>query len=323
MKKILAGLLVILLVLWIPYFVQTYNLKTLTASDLPVEGSWVPLKEGNLYYRWYYPDAEVANNETVVLVHGFSTPHFVWDGMKGFLLDAGYSILVFDHYGRGYSERPRIKYTKDVFVQSLKDLLDTQGISAPVHLVGYSMGGPIVGHFTNEFPDMVKSMSLIAPAGFMAENPTEDWWIMKPFIGEWFLNVFGSRLVFQGNEENDEPPREDPLALSKKDFIKKAGIQMQYKGFIHALLSTARNFNLFSTQEMFGKVGNLNKPTITIWGTDDDVVSFKGSEELMLYISHSELLVLEGGKHDITYAEPSFVGAAIRDFLISLAKAEV
>jgi len=323
MNKIFTGLLVVLLILWIPYFVQTYNLKTLTASDLPAEGSWAPLKEGNLYYRWYYPDAEVANNETVVLVHGFSTPHFVWDGMKGFLLDAGYSILVFDHYGRGYSERPRIKYTKDVFVQSLKDLLDTQGISAPVHLVGYSMGGPIVGHFTNEFPDMVKSMSLIAPAGFMAENPTEDWWIMKPFIGEWFLNVFGSRLVFQGNEENDEPPREDPLALSKKDFIKKAGIQMQYKGFIHALLSTARNFNLFSTQEMFGKVGNLNKPTITIWGTDDDVVSFKGSEELMLYISHSELLVLEGGKHDITYAEPSFVGAAIRDFLISLAKAEV
>ena len=323
MNKIFTGLLVVLLILWIPYFVQTYNLKTLTASDLPAEGSWAPLKEGNLYYRWYYPDAEVANNETVVLVHGFSTPHFVWDGMKGFLLDAGYSILVFDHYGRGYSERPRIKYTKDVFVQSLKDLLDTQGISAPVHLVGYSMGGPIVGHFTNEFPDMVKSMSLIAPAGFMAENPTEDWWIMKPFIGEWFLNVFGSRLVFQGNEENDEPPREDPLALSKKDFIKKAGIQMQYKGFIYALLSTARNFNLFSTQEMFGKVGNLNKPTITIWGTDDDVVSFEGSEELMLYISHSELLVLEGGKHDITYAEPSFVGAAIRDFLISLAKAEV
>jgi pimeloyl-ACP methyl ester carboxylesterase len=170
---------------------------------------------------------------------------------------------------------------------------------------------------------MVKSMSLIAPAGFMVENPTKDWWIMKPLIGEWFLNVFGSRLVFQGNEENDEPPREDPLALSKKEFIKKAGIQMQYKGFIHALLSTARNFNLFSTQEMFGKVGNLNKPTLTIWGTDDGVVPFKGSEELILYIPQSELLILEGGKHDITYAEPSFVGAAIRDFLISLAKAEV
>ena len=39
-------------------------------------------------------------------------------------------------------------------------------------------------------------------------------------------------------------------------------------------------------------------------------------------IPQSELLVLEGGKHDITYAEPSLVGAAIRDFLISLAIVE-
>ena len=109
MKKILTGLLIILLVLWIPYFVQTYNLKTLTASDLPVEGSWVPLKEGNLYYRWYYPDAEVANNETVVLVHGFSTPQFVWDGMKGFLLDAGYSVLVARRNGDSQSWPRKIR----------------------------------------------------------------------------------------------------------------------------------------------------------------------------------------------------------------------
>jgi pimeloyl-ACP methyl ester carboxylesterase len=320
--KILVTLSIILLLLGLPYFVQMNKLKTLTASDIPTAGAWVSLKEGNLYYRWHYPDEKVSNNETVVLVHGFSTPHFVWDGMKGFLLDAGYSVLVFDHYGRGYSERPRIKYTRDVFVQSLKELLDSQKISESVHLVGYSMGGPVVGHFTSEFPDMVESISLIAPAGFMAENPTKDWWIMKPLVGEWFLNVFGSRLVFQGNEEKSEPSREDPLALSKKEFIKKVEIQMQYKGFINALLSTARNFNFFSTQEMFGDVGNLNKPILTIWGTEDEVVPFMGRKELTNYIPQSELLILEGGKHDITYAEPSMVGAAIRDFLMSQPKAE-
>jgi pimeloyl-ACP methyl ester carboxylesterase len=91
---------------------------------------------------------------------------------------------------------------------------------------------------------------------------------------------------------------------------------MQFKGFIHALLSTARNFNLFTAQEMFSEVGSLNKPTLTIWGTDDDVVPFIGGKELVLHIPQSELLIIEGGKHDITYAEPSLVGAAIRDFLI-------
>ena len=55
MKKIFTALLIILLLLWVPYFIQTYNLKTLTVSDLPAEGGWASLEEGNLYYRWYYP----------------------------------------------------------------------------------------------------------------------------------------------------------------------------------------------------------------------------------------------------------------------------
>ena len=75
MKKIFTVLSIILMLLWVPYFVQTYNLKTLTASDLPTEGAWASLEQGNLYYRWYYPEAQVANNETVVLVHGLSLIH--------------------------------------------------------------------------------------------------------------------------------------------------------------------------------------------------------------------------------------------------------
>ena len=67
MKKIFTALSIILILLWVPYFVQTYNLKTLTASDLPTEGAWVSLEQGNLYYRWYYPEAQVANNETCLL----------------------------------------------------------------------------------------------------------------------------------------------------------------------------------------------------------------------------------------------------------------
>ena len=51
MKKIAIGLFVVFLILWTPYFIQTYNLKTLTNSDLPLEGAWASLEEGNLYYR--------------------------------------------------------------------------------------------------------------------------------------------------------------------------------------------------------------------------------------------------------------------------------
>ena len=320
MRTFVMCLVIIGILLWLPYFIKTYGLKTITEADLPDVGGWAQLDEGNLYYRWYEP--KNSNNEIVVLVHGFSTPHFVWNGLKGFLLDAGYRVLVYDHFGRGFSEKPDISYDQNLFVNSLKGLLDHQMISQPIHLVGYSMGGPVVAHYSQTYPHSVKSMALIAPAGFMTESPAANMWTIKPLIGEWFWNIFGSMIVFQGNEEDGSPPRTDPLALSKLDFIDQARHQMQFKGFIAALLSTVRNFNLFNAAEVFTAVGTLKIPTLTIWGTDDGVVPFEGSQGLMSSIPHSQLIIIEGGKHDITFAEPTQVGTAIRNFLNQQFKAE-
>ncbi|MDB4253130.1 alpha/beta hydrolase [Gammaproteobacteria bacterium] len=287
------------------------SLKTISETDLPEVGGWAPLVQGNLYYRWYEP--EISNNEIVVLVHGFSTPHFVWDGMKEFLVDAGYKVLVYDHFGRGFSERPFVVYDQDLYVESLKGLLDYQNISQSIHLVGYSMGGPVVGYFTQQYPDLVKSISFIAPAGFMKEDSVSRIAVM-PVVGDWFWQVFGKWLYFR-EVRNEATSSDNSVALPQSEFVKKYSVQMKYKGLIEALLSTVRNFNFFNAKRMFDKVGDLKIPTITIWGTDDGVVPFAGSSELMQSIPHSELKIINEGKHDIAYANPSVVGNTILEFL--------
>lgn len=311
MNKFLIGLVVVFILLWLPYFIKTSNLKTISETDIPEVGGWAPLVQGNLYYRWYEP--EISNNEIVVLVHGFSTPHFVWDGMKEFLVDAGYKVLVYDHFGRGFSERPSVVYDQDLYVESLKGLLDYQNISQSVHLVGYSMGGPVVGYFTQQYPDSVKSISFIAPAGFMKEDSVSRIAVM-PVVGDWFWQVFGKWLYFR-EVRNEATSSDDSVGLSESKFVKKYSVQMKYKGLIEALLSTVRNFNFFNAKRMFDKVGDLKIPTITIWGTDDGVVPFAGSSELMQSIPHSELKIINEGKHDIAYANPSVVGNTILEFL--------
>jgi pimeloyl-ACP methyl ester carboxylesterase len=311
MNKFLIGLVVVFILLWLPYFIKTNSLKTISETDIPEVGGWAPLVQGNLYYRWYEP--EISNNEIVVLVHGFSTPHFVWDGMKEFLVDAGYKVLVYDHFGRGFSERPSVVYDQDLYVESLKGLLDYQNISQSVHLVGYSMGGPVVGYFTQQYPDSVKSISFIAPAGFMKEDSVSRIAVM-PVVGDWFWQVFGKWLYFR-EVRNEATSSDDSVGLSESKFVKKYSVQMKYKGLIEALLSTVRNFNFFNAKRMFDKVGDLKIPTITIWGTDDGVVPFAGSSELMQSIPHSELKIINEGKHDIAYANPSVVGNTILEFL--------
>ena len=63
--KIFIGIVIALfIILAIPYFYKTLQLKTLTKSDLPKEGNWANLSAGNIYYQWYSPKVE-ANGEII------------------------------------------------------------------------------------------------------------------------------------------------------------------------------------------------------------------------------------------------------------------
>ena len=95
-------------------------------------------------------------------------------------------------------------------------------------------------------------------------------------------------------------------------------MQFQYRGYIEALLSTLRNFNMFSVLNMYSRVGEIQKPVLAIWGRLDGVVPFSGSEHLKKSIPHAELFVIEEGTHDITYRQPTQVGEAMIRFLSKL-----
>jgi len=314
--KIFIGIVIALfIILAIPYFYKTLQLKTLTKSDLPKEGNWANLSSGNIYYQWHNPTVE-ANGEIIILVHGFSTPSFVWKGILEDLQSSGFKILAYDHFGRGFSERPITSYTKDFYTGTLNELLDHEEIKNPVHLVGYSMGAPIIGFYTNKFPEKVRSLSLIAPAGFASPETVSltDNLMYYPLIGEWFFNIFRDRFKHMLMPESEDS--DDSKAITQEEYKILFSEQFQYKGFIEALLSTIRNFNLFSVLEMYSSIGESQKPVLAIWGKLDGVVPFSGSERLKQIIPHAELVSIEEGTHDITYRQPSQVSIAIASFLL-------
>jgi len=311
--KIGMGLLVLLLLVGLPYGVKTYGLKTITAADLPDEGGWAELSQGNLYYRWDVPAQE--NGEIVVLVHGFSTPHFVWNEVKNFLLARGYKVLVYDHFGRGLSERPSIKYDSTLYVEALKELLAHQEISQAVHLVGYSMGGAVVGHFTRAYPAQTKTLTLIAPAGLMPGTQAISRLVTLPVVGEWLGHMFAKDILLSDVSDREMANVDDPLAMDKLDFISQVSEQLTYSGYVESLVSTYRYFDLFNAQDTFDAVGERDIPTLAIWGTKDATVPYSGSKNMLEAIPHAELLTIEDGGHNITYMQPSIVGPAIADFL--------
>ena len=317
MEKLFFGILIAILLLAIPYFYKIFSLKKITEEDLPDSGSWVNLSRGNIYFQWHTPEVSEPLKGTIVLVHGFSTPSFVWGGLLDNFLNNGYKVLVYDHYGRGYSERPNIQYDKELYLETLRELIVSQDIQESVHLVGYSMGGPIVGLYADQYPESTKSTTLIAPAGFSTSIPNMKSWTTMPIIGDWFWRVFSDRLYGIGNMSETQSSS-DPLSINENQFLPLFQKQLQFRGFNESLLSTIRHFNLFDVREMYLSLSNKKIPMLALWGKKDGVVPYTGSKEYKSIFPEGNFISLEEGTHDITYRQPTIVGQEIIKFIDSL-----
>ena len=323
MNFFLFSILLILLIIFVPYIFLSVKLKNPSKIIKPEYGKFAELKNGNIFYQEYTSDNPIG--QIVILVHGFSTPSIVWKGIVPYLTDAGYDVIAYDHYGRGFSARPKVRYTKDFYTSTLLELIEYLKIEQKVHLIGYSMGGPIVGYFANENPNKIESVNFIAPAGYMFKRKSQSNFYLKilniPFVSKYISVVFPS-LMYGGSSSIELTTEEDENRLSQDELNKVYKEQMKYEGFTRSLISTANNFNLFNTQKMYQELGRKKINASVIWGNEDEIVPFDGLSYLKADYPNINFEVIENGHHDITYALPSIVGRFFSEQLISFSNSE-
>ena len=65
-------------------------------------GQFVHLSAGYTHYELDGP----PQGRQVVLAAGVTVPYYIWDPTFAALVKAGFRVLRYDYYGRGYSDRP-------------------------------------------------------------------------------------------------------------------------------------------------------------------------------------------------------------------------
>lgn len=286
-----------------PYLGETEELNDTARARAP--GSFVQLSDGYTHYELSGPD----DWPSVVLVHGFSVPYFIWDPTFDFLTGAGFRVLRYDLFGRGYSDRPRVRYDIDLFCRQLRELLDTLGFEV-IYLIGLSMGGPISASFTVRYPLRVKKLVLIDPAG---ARPVTLVRILKgatsPGFGELAFGLFGSGQMARSVKTDFYDP------ANIKAFVNQYMVQMKYKGFMRAILSTVRNGMLGDFSSTFSEVGNQDTPTMLLWGRDDKTVPFTHSKDILAAIPQAHLHAFDHCGHLPHYEKPDEVNPLLSEFL--------
>jgi pimeloyl-ACP methyl ester carboxylesterase len=286
-----------------PYLDETQELNETTRQQ--ADGSFIALSDGITHYELGGP----ADGSPVVLVHGFSGPFFIFDTTFDFLSRSGFRVLRYDLFGRGFSDRPRAEHNIHLFARQLKELIDAFGMK-PINLVGLSMGGAISAAFIDRYPEYVTRHVLIDPTGGKRVTlPVFLEALKLPVFGELAFGLFGTAGMLKGIAADMFNPE------IVERFQKQYKIQMKFKGFKRAILSTIRSGMLESFYETYVRVGELKKPTLLFWGRQDRTVPFDHSESVRQAIPHAGFHAIENCGHIPHYEKPEIVNPILLEFL--------
>ncbi|MEM7329094.1 MAG: alpha/beta hydrolase [Pseudomonadota bacterium] len=263
------------------------------AARAQAPGAFATLSAGQVHYRWDGPE----NGPVIVLVHGFSTPNFIYQQNVDALTAAGFRTLRFDHFGRGWSDRPSVRYDVEFYDRTLVELLDAVGVDAPFGLAGLSMGGPIVSEFAARYPDRVNQLVLLVPAGLdtAGADGASAALLRTPLIGDWLWRMFG-RGILLGDSQYDESARA-PADRLQGDVTK----QFEYRGYLQALLSTLRHMPMTDREDTFRRLAATGVPVLAIYGDQDATVLVSSASKLQELLPDGDIRIVDGGEHGLNY----------------------
>jgi pimeloyl-ACP methyl ester carboxylesterase len=262
-------------------------------------GRFVELSDGLTHVDVAGPE----NGPPVLLVHGFSVPFYIWDPTFEALAQAGFRVIRYDLYGRGFSDRPDVDYDGALFERQLGELADVLGISSPVNLVGLSMGGAVVMRYAARNPENVRRIVLVDPVHAASPPPPYP----RP-IGDY---VLATKVIpsLPGNQLTDfVRPGNYP------DWPDRYRVQMQYDGFRRAIISTLYHFMPEDHLGSYRRVQAHDIPVMLVWGEEDRTLDIGGADVVRDVLDVEFLPVPDAG-HLPHIEQAAFVNPAIASFL--------
>ncbi|RYN52009.1 hypothetical protein AA0118_g10229 [Alternaria tenuissima] len=251
------------------------------------------------------------DGEKVLLIHGISTPSIALTDLAHKLVGRGRRVMLFDLFGRGYSDGPSpdtTDYDSSLFTTQI--LLALQ--SSPIHwstftIVGYSLGGAIAADFTSYFPSLVRGLVLVAPSGLIRKSHfsiSSSMLYRSSWMPEWMVRKFVASRLWTGAKVVESDPEavenaETTTTASEGDKTYVSSNQMllpgnphstvssvvdwqiqNHKGFVPAFISTIRHAPIYNQHDRWSvireNIENRAGPLKEVWlilGETDPIIN--------------------------------------------------
>jgi pimeloyl-ACP methyl ester carboxylesterase len=267
-------------------------------------GHFIDLPLGRCHYR------AAGEGAPVVLIHGFFYHSIMWAPVTGGLSKA-FRTLAIDLLGWGYSSRDETRdYNYPLYSEQLQQFLDAMGIEK-VHLIGQSMGGGTAIRFACEHPDRVEKLVLVDAASLPNPMPLTAKIFALPLVGEILSGLGGNRLSGR-NLKNFWFHRGD---LVTPEYVEGVVGPLHIRGSSWTVLNILRTLDFGSQEEQVAALGDLDIPTLIVWGREDKAVPLALGEQMHAMMQGSELWVMEECGHTPHEEEPDLFVERVTRFL--------
>jgi pimeloyl-ACP methyl ester carboxylesterase len=245
----------------------------------------------NIYYK------DWGSGTPVVLVHGWPLSSDTFDDAALHLADNGFRVIFHDRRGFGRSDQPWTGYDYDTFADDVSSVLEQAGISEPVAIAGFSMGGGEVARFITRNPGRVSKAALIGS--------------VVPFLLQTDDNPGGaSRSVFDGLVEGIHKDRADFFQSFFKTFFGVGVIKSPVsdavlhdawrQAMMAGLKPTIACVRAFSESDFRPDLPNFTMPTLIIHGDEDATVPVElTARAAAKAIPLAQLIEYDGGPHGL------------------------
>jgi len=261
--------------------------------------------------------ATAGDGPPVVLVHGFGTSMAIY-ARQIRALSGRFRVFALDLLGHGFSEKPDIDYTPEVYLDLLSGFLDAQGIDA-AHFVGHSMGGLLSICLATVAPGRVRRLVLLNSSSplFRPERQMRlyEKSLRRPWLWKRIWETF--EVVIPLLPASFERKTQDRMACDT-EAIPPAWIRHQVavrrsKGFARMVASTMAGWARIAEYE--DAVRKIPHPALLVSGDGDRIVPLEHGRLLARTLPDATLEVLPGCGHMSTLERPEQTAGMILDFL--------
>ncbi len=250
-----------------------------------------------------------ADAPTLVLVHGIGHwAQAAWDYVAS-EFEATHRIVAFDLPGFGASEKPDVAYALGFFSAALRAVVERCELER-FALVGHSLGGLIAADYAATYPQEVRLLGLVDPAGFartpqlalrvVACRPIA-WLAPRIRPSRRFVRRIFERAVYDaGCVPEDYHVR--AYELSQDPEMTRA--------FIGVYRDAAHDF--LHMRALHARLGGYRGPALVVWGRRDRYVSVRALPAVRRVYPHADVCELEHCGHCPNLEYPEVIAARLR-----------